>query len=345
MKEVQITQGLQGPGDADFITNSWRPYNWNKSGQPVDTLGRSMVHPRALATNAFLSREEWEVLDKAVYAMGKQRLNAYQDLVDARLTRPSTLAANYSKWRVASERIAADVTMDFRTRLSSDRTDKKTYGVPVPIISSTYSIGRRELLVSRSAGQRVEVFEAEEATAAVIEKAEDILINGNTNVVVSGSSISGYRTLAARDTGTAAAYGGGDFGTITNIYPTFVGMMSALAAKRFYGPFNCYIHNTQYHEMLEVYSDGSGQTALERVEAIPSINSVKANDLMGTAGELLMVEMNTNVVDLEIAMTLENRRWESPDGSAMFFVVMMSTVPRLKTNYQSNAGIAHATSC
>jgi len=35
----------------------------------------------------------------------------------------------------------------------------------------------------------------------------------------------------------------------------------------------------------------------------------------------------------------------APDGSAMFFVVMMSAVPRLKTDYEGNAGIAHATSC
>ena len=330
---------------ANFITNSWRPDWWNKDGVPVDKHGRPLVDQNKLATNAFLNQEEWQTLDKAVYARGKQRLNAYQDLVDAGLTRPSTLASVYSKWRVSSERIAADVTLDFRTRLASDRTDKKTYGVPVPIISAGYTLGRRELMVARATGQQIETFEAEEAAAAVIERAEDILVNGNTNVVVSGGSIPGYRTLAARDTGTAAAYGGGDFGTITNIYKTFVGMMSALAAKRFYGPFNCYIHNTQYHEMLEVYSDGSGQTALERVEAIPAINSVKANDLMGTAGELLMVEMNSNVVDLEIAMTLENRRWESPDGSAMFFVVMMSAVPRLKTDYAGAAGIAMATAC
>jgi len=330
---------------SNFITNSWRPEWWNKNGVPVDTQGRPLVGQRALAANAFLNQEEWQTLDKAVYARGKQRLNAYQDLVSAGLTRPSTLASIYSKWRVASERIAADVTLDFRTRLTSDRTDKKTYGVPVPIISAEYSLGRRELMVSRAAGQQVETFEAEEASAAVIEKAEDILINGNTNIVVAGGSIPGYRTLAARDTGTAAAYGGGDFGTLTNIYPTFVGMMSALAANRFYGPFNCYIHNTQYHQMLEVYTDGSGETALARVEAIPAINSVKPNDLMGTAGELLMVEMNSNVVDLEIAMTLENRRWESPDGSAMFFVVMMSAVPRLKTDYAGHAGIAHATAC
>lgn len=340
--DVQITQGADLAG---FISNSWRPYGHNKRGYPVDEQGRVMVNERALAANAFLNQEEWELLDKAVFERAKLRLNAYNDVVSAGLTRRSSLAAWYSKWRVASERIEANVTMDFRTRVDFDRTDKKTYGVPLPIYSAAYTLGRRELLSARAAGQQVETFEAEEAAAAVAEKAEDILINGDTSVVIAGNSIPGYRTLAARNTATAAAYGGGDFGTISNITDTFLGMLSALAALRYHGPFNCYIHNTQYHQLLAFYTDGSGQTALERVESLPEINSVKSNDLIGTAGDLVMVQMTRNVVDLEIALTLENRRWEAPDGSAMFFVVMLSAVPRLKTDYAGTAGIAHATSC
>lgn len=340
--DVRITQGADL---ASFISNSWRPYGFNKRGQPVDERGGLMVNERSLAANAFLNQEEWEILDKAVYEMAKLQLGAYQDLVAARLTRKSSLAAWYSKWRVASERIEANVTMDFRTRIDFDRTDKKTYGVPIPILSAAYTLGRRELLSARAAGQQVETFEAEEAAAAVVEKAEDILINGDTSVVIAGNSIPGYRTLAARDTNTAAGYGGGDFGTIANITDTFLGMLTALAAKRFYGPFNCYIHSTQYHQMLAFYSDGSVQTALARVESLPAIKSVKVNDLIATAGDLVMVQMSRNVVDLEIALTLENRRWEAPDGSAMFFVVMMSAVPRLKTDYEGNAGISHCTGC
>lgn len=342
MAEVRIAQGQEA---VDFITNSWRPAGFDNKGRPTDGKGRLMVNERALQTNAFLSREEWERLDSAVIGMAKQRLNAYADVVNAGLTRQSSVAALYTKWRVASERIAADVTMDFRTQLTQDRTDKYIYGVLIPIISAFYSLGRRELLASRAAGQDIETFEAEEAAAAVAEKAEDILINGETSVVVQGNSIPGYRTLAARDTGTAAAYGGGDFGTISNVYPTFTGILSALAAKRYYGPFRCYIHNTQYHQMLDVYTDGSGQNAIQRVLQLPQIQSIEANDLMATAGDLLMVQMTRNVVDIELALSMENRRWEAPDGSAMFFVVMMSAVPRLKTDYEGNAGIAHATSC
>jgi len=330
---VKILRGVEA---VDFVTNSSRPAFYDKQGIAYGADG--------LKINSFLSREEWEKLDSVIIARGQQRLNAYQDLVDAKLTTTTTLAEEFSKWRVASERIAADVTMDFRSRRNNDRTDMKTYGVPIPIISAEYGIGRRELLVARSAGRDVEVSEADAAAIAVAEKAEDILINGEAGIVVHGSDIPGYRTLAARDTNTAAGYGGGDFGTISQVRPTFLGMMSALAAKRYYGPFGCYIANTQYHEMLDRHTDGSGQTALETVETIPQIEFVKANDLIPDS-ELVMVQLTRDVVDLVIALSLENRQWESPDGSALFFVVMMSAIPRLRTDYSGNSGIAHATGC
>jgi len=329
---------LQDPAALeDFITNSWRPHGFSPDGRAVDANGQ-------IIGNAWLNREEWERLDAVVMAMGKQRLGAWQDVINAGLRSNTTLAEEFSKWRVASERTEATVSMDFRTRVDYDRTDRKTYGVPIPIFSAAFSMGRRELAVVRATGGDVETFEAEQAAEAVAEKVEATLVNGNTDVVIGGSSIAGYTTLSARDTGTAAAYGGGDFGTITNIYPTFTGMMAALAAKRFYGPFGCYLASTQYNQMLDFYSDGSGQKALDRVVGLNEIQFVKPHDLM-TDGELLMVQLTRDVVDVRIGLSLETRRWETPSGSEMHFLVVFCGTPRVKQNYEGNAGIAHATAC
>jgi uncharacterized linocin/CFP29 family protein len=331
MAKGQISYG----NIAHFVTNSWRPAAFDRHGRPIDENGR-------LRVNAFINQEEWEVLDSAIFRRAREELNAWQDVLDAGLSSQTTIAEQSSKWRVASERIAADVTMDFRTRRNLDRIDKLTYSVPVPIISAEYFIGRRELASARALGSDIETLEAEEAVVAVVDQAENILVNGNTAIVVSGNNIPGYRTLAARDTATAAGYGGGDFGTISNIRPTFLGMLSALAALRYRGPFMSYVANTQYHQMLERFSDGSGQTALETVIELPQIEDVKRNDRLPD-GNVILAQMTREVVDLRIALQLENRMWESPDGSEMHFVVLMVAVPRLKTDYAGAAGIAHAT--
>ena len=315
-----------------FITNSWRPAFWDKAGKAYDENKRLLV-------NTVLSRRQWERLDEIIISRVRQSLNVWGDIQTAGLTAQSSLATWLSSWNVASERIEADVTMDFRSQVNADRTDRKTYSVPIPLISTAFSFGRRELITAQTTGQDLETFEAEEAGAAVAETAEKILIDGETGVVVQGSSIPGLRTLTARYTGSAV----GDFGTLSNIYPTFTATLQAMAALRYRGPFNFYMASAQYHEMLEVYSDGTGQTALQRCLNLPKVSSISENDLM-TAGQFVGLQMSRNVVDLAEALAVQVRRWNAPDESEVFFVVVMSAAPRLKTDYAGNAGIAHISS-
>lgn len=328
-----------------FATNTWRPEAFAKNGVPVTSVGIPLISDAAVRTNAFLYREEWERIDEAVFRLGKLRTNAYADVISSGLTRPSDISVWYSTWKVSGERTAARVQMEFQSGAPLDRTERKQYGVPIPLITCGYSIGRRELLTSRRTGAGLDTTEAEESTEAVMEKAEDILINGETSVVIEGQSIPGYVTHTARETGTAASYGGGDFGTLANIYPTFLGVLTAMQAKRYHGPFTVYIHPTQYNQMLEYYSDGTGRTALERCEALPQISGIKPNDLIATAGHMIWVQLERKVVDVEVAMTLQNRQWESLDGNRFYFVVCMSAVPRVKQDFDGNNGIAHVTSC
>lgn len=320
----------------DFVTNSYRPHKFDQYGRPYDRDGNLLVSNEQLRSNAYLSREEWESLDVQVIAMARQQLNAWADVEARGLTTPGSLAEWSSKWRVSSERREADVTMDFETQTEEDRTEKKTYSVPIPIISAKFSIGRRELLTARAHGTPIETDESEEASSAVTEKAENILIGGNTSIVVQGSSIPGYTTLSARYSGSAE----GDFGTIDNIYPTFTGVLTTMHNRRYHGPFDVYVNATQYGEMLARYSDGTGQSALQRVEELPDIRSVKVNDLI-TDGEIVGVQLARRVVDIREAMALQTRQWRHPSGDRLFFVVVMAAAPRLKTDYQGYTGIFH----
>jgi uncharacterized linocin/CFP29 family protein len=296
-----------------------------------------------LSVYSLLRKQEWEELDAAVIAMAKLRMNGIQDLRDNNLVQPlGGLGTMVSQWNVASEKPAATVSMDGRTKGNRDRVDKKLYGVPVPIIHDEYEIGARELEASRRLGDTLDVTEAQESAASVAEKLEDILFNGETGIVVGGSGIFGMTTLAARTTGTAASFGGGDFGTISNILPTFTGILAALAAKRYYGPFGFYISNTQYYQMLAFYTDGSGQTALQRVLALPQVKYVKPSDHLAD-GALTGMQLTKNVVDLATALDVTNREWTSGDEMTLNYKVMMAAVPRFKTDYAGNAGVVHVT--
>ena len=361
-------QLLYGQEAIDFVTNSHGPEIRVKEGGspiafnaevdlmdlPANAPNWRKRHARrwnpvlrnddAFVANSVLDKREWARLDAAIFEMVKLRQNAMADLISRGLTVPGSLATLMSQWRHATERVRPTVSMDGRSRVDRDRTDRLTRSVPIPIFRTDYEIGRRELLASQTLGNPIDTFEAGEAAGSITEEQERMLFSGETGVVVQGSSIAGYTTLAARDTGTAAAYGGGDFATISNIKPTFLGMLAALAAKRYHGPFLCYIAQAQYHQMLDTYSDGSGDTALDRVQELPQIDAVKPSDFLA-AGNLVMVQMTSNVVDWFNAMDVQNREWESGDGQALHYAVMAAGAPRLKTDSAGNAGIAHATSC
>lgn len=353
---------LHGAEALNFVTNTKTPQIKIKAGgSPIafnadlDLLGipehlkpwaarwRPVLrNEAAFVTNSVLDKREWAELDREIFEMVKLRHNALQDLKDRGLTKTTTLAEMLSQWRMASERIRPSVNMDGRSRADRDRTDRHVYSVPIPIYRTDYEIGRRELLASRKLGTSIDTFEAGEAASAIMEEQERTLFDGNANIVVQGNPVYGYTTLPARDTATAVGYGGGDFGTISNILPTVLGMLAALAAKRYHGPFVFYIAQAQYHEMLDTYTDGSGQTALARVLELPQIDAIKPSDFL-TAANGTLVQMTRNVVDWTEGMSLENREWESGDGQALYFAVMAAGAPRLKTDVDGNAGIAHVT--
>jgi uncharacterized linocin/CFP29 family protein len=314
----------------ELISNSRRPRFKKNAGQ------------NDLATNSILLKREWEALDQAVIQSYRIRLSAVADLRAAGLTSDTTLAEMLSSWRVMSERVRPEVNMDGRSRVEQDRTDRKTFSVPIPIISTGYQFSMRELMAARAVGAQLETSEAEEAGQALAEEQERILFNGNGDVVVHGNGIPGLLTHDDRTTDTATNFGGGDFGTAGNAYKTFLGVIDAMSLLRYYGPFNVYLHSTQYNEMLRYETDGTGDMALDRCQRLPQIGKIAVSDII-TAGQLVFVQMDRRTIDLRIALDVSNRQWDNPDGSAVFFKTMVSMVPRLKSDYRGKLGVCHVT--
>ena len=275
--EVRVKSGSQPlafNADIDLASVPEHLKPWAKRWAPV------LRNDAAFVANSFLDKKEWADLDRAIFEMVKLRRNAVADLQSHGLWKTADLATMLSQWRVASERVRPSVSMDGRTRADRDRTDRKTYGVPIPIFRTDYDFSRRDLLAARRLGQVIDTFEAAEAAGAIAEEQERMLFDGNAGIVVQGAAIYGYTNHPGRDTATAAAYGGGDFATISNITPTFTGMIAALNALRYYGPFMCYVYNTQYNQMLDFYTDGSGDMGVDRVKRLPQIEDVKPSDLL-----------------------------------------------------------------
>ncbi len=75
---------------------------------------------------------------------------------------------------------------------------------------------------------------------------------------------------------------------------------------------------------------------------ISNVEAIHPGDYM-TDGTIVLVQMTPNVVDL--ALYEENMvvEWTSQDGMTHSFKVMSIAVPRVKSDYNSNSGIAYYT--
>lgn len=299
-----------------------------------------LLHPRTgLQVNSILRKDEWEELDRAVVQAAAYRMNAIQRLQDLglvqRLGGPGTLI---SQWNVVSEMTEASVSVEGVTKADMDQVDHLLKGVTIPVIHKRFDISTRTLDASRRLGDSLDTTNAAAATRVVSEKLEEMFFVGETTVNLNGNPIYGVTTEANVNTGSAT----GDFGTLSNIYPTFIAMIQAAAADHFHGPFEVWVYSTQYNEMLNVYTDGSGENALDRVLRIPQITAIHPTDWL-SAGQLVMVQMTRDVVDLAMTQMPTLVEWMSPDGMLAHFKVVSIAAPRVKSDYATHSGIVYYT--
>lgn len=350
MLNVNI-DGLHTNQGAEAVAGS-QPFFVNRNGNLMrweDQPGHAypqITTPRGMVVNSLLRKDEWEQLDEAIVQAASKRLNGIMHLRERNLTfRLGGIGSLLAQYNQASEMTEAAITIDGHTTGDRDRVDFNLVSVPVPVIHKEYSFGARELAGARNMGNAVETGNAEAAARVVAEGLENMLFNGNADVVLNGNSIYGYTTEPSRNTDTASNYGGGDWGTATNPEKTVGGMIDAAQGDNYYGPYLVYAATTQYNEAATTYTtDGSGDTGADRIRRMAEVEGF-FNGYWLDAGEIALVQASRDVVDLAFVpgFELANLEWTSGDGMKSFFKVVTIAVPRVKSEYSGKSGIVIAT--
>lgn len=295
---------------------------------------------RGLVVNSLLRRDEWQALDTAVQGAAKNRLTAMNRLRARGLVKPlSSFGVLTTQWSQSSEMTAAQADMTGQGRPERGRVEFKIQGRPVPIIWKDFNLPARELEAARLLGTALDTTHATEATRVVSEKIEDMVVNGDAGVVFGGNTIYGLTSEPNRNTGSAA----GDWGTITNVIPTITSMIAAANADHYYGPFELFVSTNQYAEIsTSFFTDGSGQSALQRALLIPQLEAITPCDTLAD-GALDLVQMTEDVVDYVEHMGITVVEWMSADGMTANFRVMSVGTPRVKSEYNARSGVIHFT--
>lgn len=292
----------------------------------------------ALRTNDLLRKEEWVELDRAVVEVARQRLVGIADLRARNLIHPlGGLGTILSQYEQQSDMTDADVDMAGVTRGEEDAVEFNLVSVPIPIVHKDFRVNIRRLEASRRLGDGIDTTQAQVASRKVADGLESMLFNG-VGVTVDGKAIYGYTTHPDRNTGVAT----GDWGTITNIYSTILDMVKMAQADQYFGPYGVYVSGNQWTEMFAVYTDGSGQTALDRVLRLPQIEFVKPADALAD-GNVILVQLSRDVVDLAIAQDVVTIEWETQGGMISHFKVFAAMAPRVKSDDNGSSGVVHYT--
>lgn len=332
---AQTLRGSFNPRDGDIRVNKRGQFvRVNEDGQPIMTV------------NSMLTESEWAEIEGVVLEAVRYPLRVVTDLRSRGLVAPlGGVGSLETRWYTSSQMTKATVSMTGRGRAERDLPEMLQDAVPVPVIFKEFSIDWRTLAASRRLGDGLDVTAGVESVRVVAEELESIVVNGNTAVQLNGRPIYGLRTHPKRRTDTAANYGGGDWGTAANILATVAGMVGSANSQNNYGPFLLYVSQVQYNQAaLFRYTDGSGDTPLGVLRALPMIEDVRVlppNVLPD--GELLLLQATREYIELAEAMPIQIREWTSGDGVESMFKVLTIAAPKIKARQGDETGIVHAT--
>jgi len=313
-----------------------------KGGDPKkrENYNAVQVYRDELRTYATLRRDEWKQLDEAVLRISETRLSGIQDLIANNLVfnLNNAMGTTVLEWHDLSDAMEASLTMDGVTRSVGDRPSYGTNYLPLPIIHVDYEINARVLAASRSLGNPLDTTSAERAARKVNEKLEQLLFT-STSYTFGGGTIYSYLNHPDRSTGSltaswATATGAQILGDVYN-------MKQASINAYHYGPWMLYIPMAYEVAMDKDYdSTTPGTTVRERILKVEGIMGVKVIDTL-TSGNVLLVQMTSDVVRLVKGMDIQNVEWSAEGQMVTKYKVMTIQVPQVRSDQDGNSGIVH----
>ena len=292
----------------------------------------------SLCVHTTLRHEEYLRYDERLVAIARERLTGIDDLRNAGLIKSYDFGTTVAMYERVGDVTAAEVNMDGRTDAQNDRVSYDEVGVPIPIIQKRWKLGKRQIAASRTRGAPLPTDIMEASARAVIDTCEGMLFNGLPGFTFDGKSIYGYTTHPNRNTVALAGSWAGD--NVGTVQADTVAMLKAAYDDNMFGPFTMYVAKDIWANIQRDYNDNKGdKTHLERILAYSDIATVRPGDMLAD-GNVLLVQLSSNVVDLAVAQDMVNVQWEEHpmDTSFMIYAAM---VPRIKADKEGRCGVIH----
>lgn len=298
-----------------------------------------------LAGNAaMVDIDAWRRIDTRGVQIQRDVLAVYNTLAAANTT-PMGVGDLVSYFPQISDSGTVSVSMDGRNGQTADQALVKYVGTPVPVISSAARMGWRQMAVVRKGGVGLDVETIANHQRKVAEKLEDMVLNGDSSIVVGGQPIYGLRNHPQRNTDTHG-FDLNSTATGANWLAAFSKLVNACVGDNAFGRITVFLNYADWvYASINEFAAGYPKTILQRLREIEQIQDiipcgkVPADNIIGIAG---LATGNWGSILSAMPMTTRPKARVNPEDDYVFDV-MAVTAPQFRSDYDGRAPFAHLT--
>jgi uncharacterized linocin/CFP29 family protein len=288
--------------------------------------------------------DAWRRIDSRATMIQRDVLAVFNRLSAASQT-PLDIGDLVSYFPQVSDSGEVTVSMDGRQTGRSDQALVKYAGTPVPIIASEARFGWRQAAVNRKGSVALDVASVENHMRKVAEKMEDMVLNGDANVVVGGNTIYGLRNHPNRNTDTHG-FDLNSTATGANWLAAFQKLINQCVGDNAFAPITVFVNYSDWvYASINEFTAGYPKTILQRLREIEQIrdivpaSKVPADNLIGVAG-LETGLWGTILSAMPMAARPKNRLNTEDDYVVS---VMAAAAPQFRVDYDGRMPVAHLT--
>jgi uncharacterized linocin/CFP29 family protein len=292
--------------------------------------------------NAYtIPRDAWATYDNDLQTLQRAQLGVFSDL--ASLQRSVPIGKSVHLFSKVTDSGEVNSSMDGRSRAKADAPVIDYEGTPVPIYDTTFTFGWRDVEAARQDGgwQYLDAATRDNANRKIVEKMEDLIVNGDAKWNVAGNQVYGLRTAPGRATGN---FGNVDLATATGAQwvEAIRRVLVGLQAKNFYGGVTIYLnYGDWFAASVSDYVTAAPQnTILARLMAIPGLVAIVPSTAV-PVNEILAVVKERRVLEILTAMPVTTMPIERKNFTDEYsYQVMTAVAPQFRRDANGNAGYA-----
>jgi len=296
-------------------------------------------HGQTLIGNALpLPKDVWGLWDREAVEVQRTTLRVFNDLSSS-VSMPMPIGKLVHHFQTVSDSGSVNVSLDGRSKGRTDQPVFAYHGTPLPIIDSPFSYGWRQVAAASTEGFQLDAAGRMNSMRKIAEKAESLMLNGDTDIVVGADPLYGLRTHPRRNTRTTAQALNGATGAqwLTTITKT----LKLLHDDNFKSPATIYLNfDDWFYATSTEFTAGYPKTIAQRVLELGGLRDVIDADSINP-GEVIAVVKDRSVLQVLNGMPMTTRaQFRANPEDDYNFVTMAAVALEIKFDANQNCGVA-----